>query len=375
MSKFRVFCYGIALFLMSCRTPFIQPNIAAPSSYLVVEGVINCGGDSTTIKLSKTVGISSKTTVNPVVGATVMVENNQNSTTWPLVGDGRGNYVTAGLNLSSAAEYRLSIITPDGRYVSDYVPVTSTPPVDSVGYLLQNGSVELYVNAHDPTNKAVYYRWDYRETWIFHAEYFSKYIADTVTQTIVPRPADKDIYYCFGTDSSSAVLIASTHHLAKSVVYQNPIAHIALSSEKLEQKYSVLVNQYAITADAYTYYENLKNNTEQVGTIFSAMPSQIVGNIHNLTNPSVPAIGYVTATNVQSKRIFISSDALPYVPSIYPYACEPQGVNFDEISVIFFVKPGLETPINIGPKGYIYSSPICADCTVRGTTKTPSFWK
>src|SRR6202012_4114028 len=107
------------------------------------------------------------------------------------------------------------------------------------------------------------------------------------------------------------------------VVYQNPLTQIPLTSEKVETKYSIIVRQYALTQEAYNFYQNIKKNTEQLGSIFDAQPSQLSGNIHNVTNPNEPVVGYVTVSTVQSKRIFIAHESLPGdIQPIYPYDFE-----------------------------------------------------
>jgi len=61
----------------SCKKPYLPPAINSPNSYLVVEGAINSGSGPTTIKLSRTVNLSNKITVNPVTGAVLTVESDQ----------------------------------------------------------------------------------------------------------------------------------------------------------------------------------------------------------------------------------------------------------------------------------------------------------
>lgn len=39
---------------MACKKPYTPDVVASPNSYLVVEGVINSGSDSTIIKLNRT---------------------------------------------------------------------------------------------------------------------------------------------------------------------------------------------------------------------------------------------------------------------------------------------------------------------------------
>jgi len=50
----RIAYISLLIFLgIACKKPYNPPAIAATGGYLVVEGVINAGSDSTFIKLSK----------------------------------------------------------------------------------------------------------------------------------------------------------------------------------------------------------------------------------------------------------------------------------------------------------------------------------
>ena len=388
MAKLHKVLYVTVLLLVCCRKPYNPPAITAPNSYLVVEGIINSGNDSTIIKISKTVQLNGKTTINPLLGANVTVESDQNNS-YPLYDvNGNGNYVSAALNLPAAQKYRLKIQTANGQYVSDMMAVKPTPPIDSVNYILNNGVLSLYVNTHDPANSTHYYFWSYDETWIFHSRYESDYIVDPASNTIVPRNGNQQIYYCFGNDISSNILLGNTSKLKSDLVYESPLTQIPITSEKLEQKYSILVRQYALTQDAYNFYQNLKTNTEQLGSIFDAQPSQINGNIHNVTNPNEPVIGYISVTNVQSVRIFIPNSVLPqYTLPVYPYDCEEDTAlfsnkeHYNDVQNTLINPPLTALPTGQlsasggGVIGYLYSTPQCVDCTLRGTTQTPPFWK
>lgn len=388
MKKITSGCCLLVLFLFCCKKPYNPPVVTSTNSYLVVEGVINSGSDSTSIKLSKTVNLNAQVTLNPLTGATVTVESNQNGK-WALTGDNKGNYVSAGLNLPVSGQYRLRINTADGKqYLSDYMAVKSTPPVDSIGYTVQNNGIQLYVNSHDPANNTRYYRWDYNETWLFHARYESQFMLDPATNKIIPRPSDKGVYYCYANDASSNILLSSTAKLSKDVVYQSPLTAIPFSSEKLEVSYSILVRQYALTGDAYQFYLNIQKNTEQLGSIFDAQPSQLQGNIHSVNDAGEPVIGYLSVTNVQSKRIFLTSAIVPVnTTTIYPYDCEEDTAKYankqgyNDVQNILINPPLTDQPTRalFTPAGtiygFLYSSLQCTDCTLRGTTKVPSFWR
>ena len=369
---------------VSCKKPYLPAAVSVPNNYLVVEGVINSGPDLTVFKLSRTVNLSNKVTTNPVSGAALTVESDQNNS-YALTETTNGQYTASGLNLDNLRKYRLRIKTADNLvYLSDFVGVKTNPPIDSVGFTVQGNGIQLYANTHDPGNNTRYYRYDYNETWQFHVKYQSLYI--TNGKAIIPRTPAQAIFDCFGNDTSSTIVLGSSAKLTQDVLYQNPLTQIDATSEKLERKYSILVKQYALTKDAYNFWINLKKNTEQLGSIFDAQPSNINGNIHSVTNPSEPVIGFITVTNVQQKRIFIENRQLPglWQPT-YPYTCQldtalfcrPVSTPCQNDVALFLIPIGSpQIPVSAIPiKGFFSSSMECVDCTIRGVTKQPDFWK
>ncbi len=318
-----VYLLVLLILAIACRKPYNPPAVTSTAGYLVVEGVINSGPDSTTIKLSHTVNIANKVTANPVLQAVVAVESDQ-GVSFPLTETSNGNYVSPGLNLDNSRMYRLNIKTPDNKqYQSDLAPVIVTPPIDSIGFnivTLPVPGIQIYVNTHDPGNTAKYFRWDYDEAWAFQAKYISYWISNGTT-LLVRSPA-QNISLCYTNDVSSDIVIASSAKLQQDLLYQTPIAFIPSTSEKIESEYSILLRQYALTADAYNFWVSLRKNTEQLGSIFDAQPTQLEGNIHCITNPSEPVIGYVSICQVSSKRVIITNAKLPAWVATYPYTCE-----------------------------------------------------
>jgi hypothetical protein len=320
-----------------------------------------------------------------VLNAVVAVVSDQN-VSFPLTDAGNGNYISPGLNLDNSRTYRLSIKTPDNKqYQSDLAPVTVSPPIDSVGYNIVNTAaqtgVQIYANTHDPSNTAKYFRWDYSEAWAFHAKYVSYWVSNGTT--IVIRSPAQDITVCYANDVSSTIVLGSSAKLQQDVIYQNPIIFIPSTSEKVENEYSILLRQYALTADAYNFWLSLKKNTEQLGSIFDAQPSQLEGNIHCITNPAEPVIGYISICAVASKRLVISNAKLPAWAPDYPYSCELQKDTTPyTIYNDLVLNPKTNVPVGPAPAGgatsspfYTYSTPECVDCTVRGTKTEPPFFK
>lgn len=390
--------------VIDCKKPYNPPAIVAANSYLVVDGIINSGTDSTTIRLTQTTNLSSKITVSPVLHAVVVVESDLNAT-YPLKETKNGFYVSAGLNLDNSRKYRLRIITTainsGKQYVSDFVSVVNSPPIDSINYTLNNDGIAIFSNTHDAKNLTRYYRWDYQETWVFTANFHSHYKSDGYLVTARNFRED-DVYKCWRTDTSNTIVLGSSAKLVNDVIVNNPITSIASSSEKLGTKYSILVKQYGLSADAYKFWQNLKKNTEQLGGVFDAQPSQIIGNIHCVTDPSEPVIGYISAGRYSSVRIFIDNAQLPRWSTANPYPlCKVDTflfrypvpgtrdtVNQVNIAINYLSKansnpkdpliPIEALPVRPGdavPMGYTGSQRVCVDCTLRGTNKQPAFWK
>lgn len=375
---------GVLVFLYTgCKKPYNLPVSASPGGYLVVEGVINPGADSTIIKLSRTVNISSKITSKPVSGATLNVESDQH-TIYPLIETGNGLYIATGLNLDKAHTYRLNIKTPDNKqYQSDFEQVVITPPIDSVGYnitTVPDTGIQIYANTHDSNNAVRYFRWDYNENWEFYSKYLSNYVSNG--SSMVQRLPGQFVSTCYSSDSSSDIVLGSTVKLSQNVIYQNPLIFISSKSEKIESKYRVVVRQYALTSEAFKFWSNLKKNTEQLGSIFDALPSEIPGNIRCITSSSEPVIGYVSVSTVQTKIMFIYSRQLPLWTPAYPYACDVDSagpphhppVSYLVLNPDVFLAVDAIGPV-INPIGYTFTERACADCTIRGSKIPPPYWK
>ena len=371
----------IAIVFSACKKPFVPPDtLNNTGKYLVIDGVINAGNDSTFIKLSRTKKFENGIVIDHETGALLTVEGDNNSS-YSLIETVPGTYASGGLNLSNSHKYRLRIKTTNNKeYLSDFVVVKNSPPIDSVGFTANQSGLAIYANTHDATNNTRYYRWEYTEAWKFHTTYKSFY---TITS-----PRIYYIYYCYAADTSSYISVANTTKLNSDVVYQSPITTISPSAEKIQVRYSIQVKQYALTSDAYDFWNNLHKNGETNGTIFDEQPSDNQTNYHCLSDPNELVVGYLSVGSVATKRIFIDRSQLPatYNPQYEFYASCPIDTahenkgEYDMLSDTtkhtalnsFFHSPFL--PFSV-PNEITYTTRDCADCTSRGVLKTPSFWK
>lgn len=306
----------------------------------------------------------------------------QSSEIIPLQEEGNGRYKSDQLNLNNNETYQLKIVTEDGRvYLSDTFPAKQTALIDSLSWQQDSVGVSIYAYAHDPVNQTPYHRWDFIETWQYKTAFQS--VFEYVNGQEVVRIPDDQIYYCWGNFHSSDILLTSTANLSKDIISKQLIGVIPNGSEKLSIEYSILVNQYAITSNAYAYWQNLKKNSEQLGTLFDAQPSQLTGNIHCITVPDEPVLGYMGASTVTQKRIFINfTNILQWYYKPYYSDCftSPQAdtVIGPESVYDFEFKPDhLYTLLFPLLGGYDHvAQNYCADCREHGGTNIkPSFWQ
>ena len=106
------------------------------------------------------------------------------------------------------------------------------------------------------------------------------------------------------------IILGSSEMLSSDHIYF-PIMSIPAADEKLRVLYSINVKQFSVSQEAYSYLQKLKKNTEEIGSIFAAQPSELSGNIHCTTDPSETAIGFVEVSQEKQKRIFISNNQVP----------------------------------------------------------------
>jgi hypothetical protein len=325
--------FAIAAMLPGCKEKYIPVINEVNTNYLVVEGLINTGADSTIYTLSRTYKLDRKAVTAPERGAVVQVESDAGDVYQLPALLKPGRYGRPSLGADPTKKYRLRIITNDKHeYLSDFVESRTSPPFD-FAYDFNNEALNFYLTTHDPSGKSIYYQHSYVETWEYET-------------LLKGGPLSR----CWHVVPSPNISLSSTASLSEDRINDKPILSVPGLSPKLDVEYSVLIRQSVLTRQGFEFFEKLRKNTEAVGSLFDAQPSQLVGNIRSTTHPAETVIGFISCGTVTEKRFLIQ---LPDVPTRWftvPDASECEGPP--------------PTPI------------ICYDCRVQGgTTQRPSYWK
>ena len=371
----------LVVLLSACRQNYTPPEIDSKLGYLVVDGFLNNSADTTFIRLSRTAKLISGVRNSAEKNAFMAVEDMNGTVLYNFYNTGNdGVYYIPGMNLDINNSCRLKINTNDGNeYVSDNIQIKKTPPIDSISWEKTSDGVKIYTNTHDASASTKYYRWDHTETWEYRSNFYSLLKYENSTMVNRKFPAEQ-VFSCWQTRNSTELLLASSARLSEDVIYKKQIQLIPNNSIELNIKYSILVRQYAITKEAFEYLENLKKISEQMGSVFDAQPSELPSNIRCTTDPSAKALGFITASTMETKRIFI--EKVQVLPWQYFFQCdEHRSFPLIQDSLDYYFGSGIYyVPIEeirmmgilVGYDGGIAE---CVDCVLRGgTNQKPVFW-
>ena len=352
----------LCLILCGCITEYKPKGIDEVAEILVVEGIIT--DDESYITLSRSVTMSeadaSWMSTQYVRNASVFVECDDNTRIagYPdyNAGFNGGRYVIHTGKLNPERQYRLQIEIDAIEYRSEFSYPMQTPEIDSIFWMKRDRGqpVMIYVATHDPEGQIQFYRWSYKEDWEYHSDVY----------------LDGYPFYCWSMSSNKDIMLGSTE---KTVIgkLMDKVIEISPYDRKLSYLYRIDIKQNLISKKAYDYFSNIKKNTQQTGSIFAPIPSELRGNISCVTDPVRPVIGFVDVSSTTQKQQYIRHNGI--YESSYDDECEiydlPQLLEMYERIPPDFVEyePKAKPPTYVRQK--------CVECThYGGSTQKPEDW-
>lgn len=382
--------------LVSCVYPF-EPELNKETRKLVIEGDIVLG-DITVVKLSYMAYLDERSP-EPMYNCEVKVQDSAGNEYLPVpqytsfpgspVDNLSGIYY---INTSIVPpepqdmQYRLYVKLRDGReYVSEWQTPRKAPEVDAVTHELDEATGQVCFNLSVHSNDGEqYFRWYFDEDWEYMVYYKAEYYyqppqdeEDNPFGYLLKFENGQNTRYCWKTGSSTALYFTSTKDLSADTVTEKNFYRINRDNQKLSVLYAMNVKVESLSEDAYRYWNNMFNNSENVGNLFAPIPSEVRGNIHSLSDPDELVLGYINVSTVSQKRIFVDNDKTGYYD--VPWKLEE-----DEVSQViapedwksaYFGRYRMR-PVSRGEGMDSYWAPIqCVDCRSLGGTKNkPSWW-
>jgi hypothetical protein len=363
-------------FLCGCITEYELRGIEEVDGILVVDGIIT--DYESVITLSRSRHLTSDdwewTYEDPIFDARVYVER-EDGTRFPAEPPNinfwgtPARYVINNGKLDPNSRYRLRIeIDEFGEmnnmdtfeYFSEFSHPIITPEIDSVFWMKRSPGqpVTIRVATHSPDRQVLFYRWSFREDWEINADFFHQDFP----------------FRCWNFAYSRNLLLGSAERTILGRV-TDIIHEMEPQSRRLSVLYRIDVTQNAISKRAYDYFENIRRNTDQTGSIFAPIPSELRGNIYSATDPSRYVIGFIEVSTTTQKRLYIARRDGAY----------ERPHSWCRVLTQAEICEGIEGPCNPLDFGYIlfenmpgqpptFILPDCVDCTYFGTTQRPHDW-
>jgi hypothetical protein len=352
---------------------------------IVVDTYLNATTRSARVYLSYPYEAGQDTITQVETGATVLIESDTGPA-FALHEVLPGRYEGDNLPVDMSSHYRLHFTTRDQReFASDFVPVTRSPPIDSVTWDYHapeagKHGINIIVTTTGQNDEGLNFLWDFEETWEYTADYYSEY--KYVNREAVRRTYDEYVYFCYKTARSPKILLGSTEMLTSDIVRNHPLVWIEGGSQRLDNKYSILVSQRTITKGEHRYWSKVKATTEDLGELFDPPLGQVQGNIRNIDDPRAPIVGFFSAGEVTEKRLFIVFNELPMnvLALRRKGLCDGEDRRFiplDEMHLLTKEQVPVSAQYTLTGVllGYEVSTRQCADCRWQGGVSTPpSFW-
>jgi hypothetical protein len=375
---------ALILAISACLEPYNAPDVKEIADFLVVDGFLNATDGSATVRLSHTIQLANDDSFPFEEGAQVAVKS-ENGAVMTLIEQDSGRYTADGMVIDPLLKYQLSVLTDNGEeYFSDFAKVTETPAIDSLSWSQVKDGLQVYAGTHDNTGNSRYYRWSYVETWEHHAPFLSGY--KVVNNTVIYREPNEFFFECYKSAPSTTIMVESTERLDADVVSEFPIVYIPRVSDRISVMYHIKVQQRVIEKKEFEFWDDLERVTETLGGLFDSQPYEIIGNVHNLTNPEAPVLGYFSAGKVANKEMFIDYNDLTRDLQKRPF----HGCMLDTVCI--FNDPARQCRFTISTLpgktyligslsesgviwGFTTASEPCSDCRKDGgSLEKPAFW-
>jgi hypothetical protein len=366
----RAFLFFLSLLLINSCIVRYFPKGDEKEEKLVVVGLITDQPGPDTIKLSTSNPVGEKEFARPLRGCIVKISDDLGQI-HNLRETKIGAYITDSASFRGVPgrKYTLHIRTPADHgnlnYESFPMEMKPVPIIDSLYYEKKTfiewphpiDGCQIYFDVNNPENICDHFRWDYSETWEFHLPY-------KVSNKI-----------CWVMENSNKIIIKNTSVTSANGIFRYPIHAIRNPIDRLSIKYSILVNQYSLNEDEYLYWERLKNTVEQVGGLYDIIPAAIPNNLYCIEFPNEKVLGYFSVSARSSKRIFIK-DYFRGFNTLYEFCPSDTIVGTGPIEGLGKTVWIIADNSDRNPPTRIITKKIeCADCTARGTTIEPPYWK
>ena len=377
-----LFCF----IMVACVDEYTIPEETAIEyeTEIVIEGRILAGEESV-IHLSYTTPINSEEETTDILNAQVYVIGQNGYRSEVAEFDIEDDcYIIDTRTLENNTLYAVEVTVDNDIYQSDFQPLLTSPEINEVTWKENESSVSIYVTTLAEKDDSRHFMWSFEEEWELHAEVDMRgndQIKPIYVKEHYPdlTEAHNPYLFCWMHDVSRNIHLHSTASLSENLVKNVKLHEISIEDIRISYIYSILVKQWSLSDEAYHYFSTMKQYTEEDESLFAPILSDFQGNIRCISNPDKRAHGYVLASNVTTKRLFIYEENFKHMRSLYsePF-CTSKGSDQKPWGlgpIEEWLSPWLIMRNQWDGDETLYQW-SCVDCrhTVGATKKRPDFW-
>ena len=387
---FRIISVPILLVLQSCVEP-IELETHTYESALVIEATITTELQHQEILLNRTFRLEEGEPTAEVNADVVVADSEGNEYLFEEVSPGRYLSLTE-FKAERGRSYILKITTAAGRsYESEPQPVPDHTEIarlyaERTSFRGEDG-VALLVDVNSSGGSSGYYRYSFEETYKVISPFTYPYNLYFRDGRFVEVRKTKEERVCYATNSSQEIILANTNSQAGNSLKHYLVRFIDSDDSTLAYRYSILVKQYVLSKEVYSFYETLKDFSGPGGLFSQNQPGFINGNIVSVEDPDEKVIGVFSVAAVDKERLFFSfedffssSEAPPLSiechisrPPINPPPLnETLGEMLNSGRVKYLGETIVPGGLEAGPYRVVQAE--CVDCTLRGSNEVPEFW-
>jgi len=213
--------------------------------------------------------------------------------------------------------YRLEIITRDGtHYESDFEQLLPVPAIESVYFaredratrdpeIIEEG-VQFYMDFEIRKDSGRYLRWKLIETYEIHNPENQAWIYD-VDRVSRELPDSSSWYTCWITRELPDLYTLDLGNIDGEVYRSLPLNYVSTETRRLNIRYSLLIEQLALSRTAFFYWDELAKNIQSQGNLFDTQPALTPGNICNVNDTEEMVIGFFSISGHTQARIYVEN--------------------------------------------------------------------
>lgn len=387
---YRLLLFVISISIMGCIEPF-EAETESFESVLVIEASLTNEVKHHEIDLKRTYTFEENEPSIETNATVKIIDDLQNE--YIFQQNSEGKYISLeSFGAQSERSYQLLITTSNGvNYSSELIALPESNLTNNLYFNKEVNEenvegIAMYMDSFESLENPGYYRYEFEETYKIVPPYWSEF-------DLFPEPSVRDSVslvlktiegrVCYNTVKFNDITLKNTNDFGENKINPFLVRFVERDNFIMAHRYSMLVKQYVLSREAYTFYETLKDFSESESLFSETQPGFINGNI--TSNEKV--IGFFDVSKVYAKRIYFNFDDF-YLGKVRPFIqdCPISAPPDNSLSgapslwdllteeLVKYISEN-DTDVQPGEGPYYVVPSACGDCNLLGTNIAPDFWE